>query len=136
MRWLRLYITTEGQSERKVAEELLAPHLAYFNIDVRVRVVLTNRKLGKRGGVLDYQKIRDDITRLLKEDPKDDARFTTMIDLYALPNKFPGWLEARPLTQPQQRVAALEAALVKDIGSKRNTDSIKRSHAPGTRRNQ
>lgn len=119
MRWRRLYITAEGQSERKVAEELLAPHLTHFNIDVRARVVITNRKLGKRGGMLDYQKIREDITRLLKEDPKDEARFTTMIDLYALPSEFPGWTEARMLSQPQKRVTALETALAKDIGSNR-----------------
>lgn len=119
MRWLRLYITTEGQSERKVAEELLAPYLAGFDIEVRARVVITNRKLGKRGGILDYQKIREDITRLLKEDTHDEARFTTMIDLYALPNEFPGWKEARPLTEPKKRVTALETALAKDIGSDR-----------------
>ena len=119
MTWRRLYITTEGQSERKVAEELLAPHLAHFNIDVRARVVVTNRKLGKRGGVFDYQKIRSDITRLLKEDRNDGTRFTTMIDLYALPHEFPGWTEARQLQQPRKRVTALEKALAKDIGSER-----------------
>lgn len=119
MKWRRLYITTEGQSERKVAEELLAPHLAHFNIEVRARVVITNRKLGKRGGILDYQKIRTDITRLLKEDPQDEARFTTMIDLYALPHEFPGWMEARTRSHPQERVTVLETALAKDIGSRR-----------------
>ena len=50
MGWLRLYITTEGQSERKFADDVLRPHLAAFSIDVKTRVVLTNRKLGKRGG--------------------------------------------------------------------------------------
>ncbi len=48
--WVRLYITVEGQTERAFAEQALKPHLAGFQIDVRSRVVVTNRKLGKRGG--------------------------------------------------------------------------------------
>lgn len=50
MGWLQLYITVEGQTERQFADAVLRPHLANFEIDVRSRVVITNRKLGKRGG--------------------------------------------------------------------------------------
>lgn len=48
MTWRRLYITVEGQTERKFADEVLQPHLAQFSLDVRTRVVLTNRKLVAR----------------------------------------------------------------------------------------
>ncbi|MFA5514998.1 MAG: DUF4276 family protein [Desulfuromonadales bacterium] len=119
MSWLRLYITTEGQSERKFAEEVLSPHLAAFDIDVRTRVVLTNRKMGKRGGILDFDKIRGDLLRLMREDRQPEARFTTMIDLYALPAEFPGWPEARRKNQPAERVAALEAAFQAEMGDRR-----------------
>ena len=110
MGWLRLYITTEGQSERKFADDVLRPHLAAFSIDVKTRVVLTNRKLGKRGGILDFEKIHGDLHRLMREDSHPEARFTTMVDLYALPPEFPGWEAARQMRVPQERVAALEAA--------------------------
>ena len=90
MGWLRLYITTEGQSERKFADDVLRPHLAEFSIDVKTRVVLTNRKLGKRGGILDFENIHGDLQRLMQEDSHPEARFTTMVDLYALPTEFPG----------------------------------------------
>lgn len=119
MSWLRLYITTEGQSERKFADEVLRPHLAAFSIDVRTRVVLTNRKLGKRGGILDFEKIQGDLYRLMREDRQPEARFTTMIDLYALPAEFPGWPQARRTTRPEERVAALESAFQADIGDQR-----------------
>ncbi|NOT21876.1 MAG: DUF4276 family protein [Nitrospiraceae bacterium] len=119
MKWVRLYVTAEGQSERKFAEEVLGPHLAIYYIDVRARVVLTNRKLGKRGGIIDYDKIRGDLHRLMQEDPQSDARFTTMIDLYALPNQFPGWTEAKKLTHPQDRIKKLEESLKADFPDRR-----------------
>lgn len=119
MTWLRLYITVEGQSERKFADDLLRPYLAAFSIDVKTRVVLTNRKLGKRGGILDFEKIRGDLCRLMQEDRKPEARFTTMMDLYALPPEFPGWTEARKKKLPSKQVEVLEASLQKEMGDER-----------------
>lgn len=119
MGWLRLYITVEGQSERKFADDVLRPHLAAFSIDVKTRVVLTNRKLGKRGGILDFEKIQGDLHRLMREDRHPDARFTTMVDLYALPPEFPGWAEARQKRVPKERVAVLEDAFRVNVGDSR-----------------
>lgn len=119
MPWVRLYLTVEGQTERKFAEELLQPHLSQFSVDLRTRVALTNRKLGKRGGVMDFARIRDDLTRLMRQDRQPEARFTTMIDLYALPPDFPGWDEARKKALPQERVLALEQAFQQQLGERR-----------------
>ncbi|RYD30587.1 MAG: DUF4276 family protein [Verrucomicrobiaceae bacterium] len=111
MAWLRLYITVEGQAEKAFADLALTPHLANYNIEVKPRVVLTNRKLGKRGGILDFDRIRGDLMRLMKQDQHPEARFTTMIDLYALPAEFPGWEQARRKNNPLDRVSTLEQAL-------------------------
>lgn len=119
MAWRRLYITVEGQTERKFADDVLRPHLAQYSLDVRSRVVLTNRKLGKRGGVLDFAKIRDDLYRLMREDAGNAALFTTMVDLYALPTEFPGWEEARKKALPQDRVFVLETAFHTEMGDGR-----------------
>ncbi|MDP3281011.1 MAG: DUF4276 family protein [Nitrosomonas sp.] len=119
MTWLRLYITVEGQTERKFADNVLRPYLASFSVEVKTRVVLTNRKLGKRGGILDFEKIRNDLQRLMHEDYKSEARFTTMIDLYALPLEFPGWAEAQKKKLPTERVEILESALQKEMGDQR-----------------
>ncbi|SEF49144.1 DUF4276 family protein [Nitrosomonas ureae] len=119
MAWSRLYITVEGQSERKFADDVLQPYFASFSIEVKTRVVLTNRKLGKRGGILDFEKIRNDLLRLMHEDYKPEARFTTMIDLYALPHEFPGWEDAQKKMLPMERVQILESALKKEMGDQR-----------------
>lgn len=119
MTWLRLYITAEGQSERKFADDVLKPYLASFSIEVKTRVVITNRKLGKRGGILDFERIRNDLQRLMSEDSKPEARFTTMIDLYALPIEFPGWVEAKTKKLPTERVEIIESAFQKEISDQR-----------------
>jgi len=119
MSWLRLYITVEGQAEKAFADLALTPHLANFNIEVRPRVVLTNRKLGKRGGILDFARIQGDLNRLMAQDRHPEARFTTMIDFYALPPEFPGWAEARRKNGPVERVRVLEQALYAQFGDAR-----------------
>jgi hypothetical protein len=119
MAWIRLYVTVEGQAEKEFADRALKPHLAGYAIDVRSRVVVTNRKLGKRGGILDFDKIRGDIGRLMKDDRHGEARFTTMVDLYALPSEFPGWAEARKKSRPVDRVAILEQALATEFAEPR-----------------
>jgi hypothetical protein len=119
MTWKRLYITVEGQAEQAFAKEVLVPHLAQFSIDVKPRLVITNRKLGCRGGITDYRKIRSDLVMRLKEDAKPEARFTTMLDLYALPGEFPGWVQANACAAAIQKVAALESALHADLADTR-----------------
>lgn len=119
MNWLRLYITVEGQAEKAFADQALTPHLANFNIEVKPRVVLTNRKLGKRGGILDFSKIQGDLARLMRQDKQPEARFTTMLDLYALPSEFPGWEDARRKPTAIDRVSALEQALHSEFGDPR-----------------
>jgi len=119
MSWLRLYITVEGQAEKAFADAALAPHLANYSIEVKPRVVLTNRKLGKRGGILDFAKIQGDLTRLMHQDRQPEARFTTMIDFYALPPAFPGWAAAHQRNSPEDRVAVLEQALHAEFGDDR-----------------
>jgi len=61
--WSRLYIVVEGQTEKEFADRALKPHLENYAIDVHPCIVVTNRKLGKRGGLIDFIKIRGDITK-------------------------------------------------------------------------
>jgi len=119
MSWLRLYIIVEGQAEKAFADQALTPYLANYNIEVKPRVVLTNRKLGKRGGILDFAKIEGDLIRLMRQDRHQEARFTTMLDLYALPNEFPGWDEAQRTSGPLEKVTTLEEALKQEFDDER-----------------
>jgi hypothetical protein len=123
---IRLNMIVEGQTERTFVRDVLAEHLLPFQVYPSARPVETGRKRimgaregGKRifrGGMTTYQKARKDICRWIKqEEGSRDVYVTTMFDLYALPEDFPGFAGAMAKSTPQLRVEALEEAFRKDI---------------------
>ncbi|HEY9866992.1 MAG TPA: DUF4276 family protein [Candidatus Obscuribacterales bacterium] len=114
---IRLHIIAEGQTEEEFVNTILTDHLGYFNISTDVHRITTKRTRTEvvRGGLPSYQKIKKDIILWLKQDKDSQARFTTMCDLYALPNNFPEFEEAQKISDPYQKVQHLENALFEDI---------------------
>lgn len=114
---IRLNFTVEGQTEETFVNRVLKPHLADRSVWANVRCVLTGRKrsVEHRGGMTTYQRARNDITRWMRQDQNPDARFTTMFDLYALPNDFPGFQDSLNTSDPYERVNILEDALREDL---------------------
>lgn len=117
----RLNITAEGQTEEMFVKQTLSSHFGHFNISTDVRCVLTSKDKKKvyRGGFISYEKAKKDIITWLKEDNNEEARFTTMFDLYALPNGFPKFQEAKKYKDPYERVEFLENAFREDIDDRR-----------------
>lgn len=115
---IRLHFVVEGQTEETFVNQTLAPHLARLSVFSDARCVATSRKRGVkyRGGGNSYEKVKNDIARWMREDRGADARFTTMLDLYALPAGFPAYESAPALNDPRRRVNAIESALKEDIG--------------------
>ncbi|MEI6809367.1 MAG: DUF4276 family protein [bacterium] len=113
----RLHVTAEGPTEERYVNSVLVDYLGGFQVVTDVRSVKTGRKHGVdyRGGMTNYQKARQDIVNWMKEDQKPDAFFTTMFDLYGLPDDFPGYAVARRESDPYRRVAVLEAAFKQDF---------------------
>ncbi len=109
---IRLNITAEGFSEERFVTDMLRPHLLNFGIYAEVRKVLTSRKLRKRGGIVSYQKFKNDITQWFRECP--DVYHTTLIDLYGLKNDFPGQSTTIHL-QPYSRITEMERLLKEDL---------------------
>ena len=123
---IRLNMIVEGQTEETFVRDILAEHLAAFQVYPSAQMVETGRKRilgasekGKRifrGGMTTYQKARKDICRWIRqEEGSREVYVTTMFDLYALPEDFPGFAVAMAKATPQLRVQALEEALRKDI---------------------
>ena len=102
-------------------KDTLAGHLGHFNISTDVRRVLTSKDKYKayRGGLLSYARAKKDIETWLKEDRNSDICFTTMFDLYALPNDFSCCEEAQRINDPYEKVAFLEQAMNDEIGDHR-----------------
>jgi len=123
MTCIRLHVTAEGQTEQAFVRDILTPHLATFNVFADARAILTSKDKRAhkqhRGGLISYQKARADIVAWLKQDDHAECRFTTMFDLYALPEDFPGFADAARNTDPYQRVSIIESALFQDINDRR-----------------
>lgn len=118
---IRLHVVAEGQTEEEFVNSVLADHLGAFDVSTDVRCVETSRDKRKiyRGGMLDYSRAKKDLTRWMREDRRPDAVFTTMFDLYALPEDFPEYAAARAHADVYRRVHALEVAFAGDVGEHR-----------------
>jgi hypothetical protein len=112
-------MVVEGQTEETFVKSLITPHLSQSNVFSDARCVETSRdrKIKKiyRGGLFSYEKAKKDVVLWMKEDKHDDCFFTTMFDLYALPNDWPKYEEAKLATDPYQRVSILEQAFKDDL---------------------
>ena len=120
----RLYLTVEGQTEQAFAVDVLQPYLACFDvIVVKPRLAgLHRRRKGRipTGGLLaTFNHSLDDIRKWMKEDQSTDARFSMMVDLYSLPNDFPGYDEAAKIPDPLQKAEKLEEALADELNDPR-----------------
>jgi hypothetical protein len=124
---MRLHITAEGQTEERFVKQVLSPYLGERAVWADARSVLTSKNKrachsyrgGWRSGSA-YPTVKKDICAWMKEDRNRDVRFTTMFDLYGLPEDFPGYAEAGTAPNSYQRVMILEKALAADINGELN----------------
>ena len=97
-----IHILCEGQTEQGFVEEVLRPYLQDNGITgVKGILITTNKKKNARGGMLTYNHALTDLNLL--QQTKIDGNyerhiFTTMFDLYALPDDFPGFEKNKALT--------------------------------------
>ncbi|TAF98159.1 MAG: DUF4276 family protein [Cytophagia bacterium] len=118
MKYVRLNITTEGPSEMEFAKKYLAEYLAPFGVIVDARSVMTSKNRFKkyRGGLSSYERVKNDVLNWIKEESKNEGVFfTTMFDLYALPNDFPNFETSLKQKNPYTRIEFLEKSLSDDI---------------------
>ena len=125
---IRLHITAEGQTEERFVRRILQPHLALKNVFVDARSVMTSKdkKAGHtyRGGLISYEKAKKDIMDWIRQDNNPESHSSTMFDLYALPDDFPGVQEAARINDAYERVTFLEQSLAEDIDHPRFTAYI------------
>jgi len=111
-----LIIFCEGQTEQRFCARLLQPHL-FPTFD---GIIHTFPVGGKNDhhiyGVVKYGPLQKFIRNTLLQRTRNDIRFTTLIDLYAIPGDFPGKSTTRrDPSNPTPYVEALEQAFGADI---------------------
>lgn len=111
-----LHVLCEGQTEDDFCSHVLKPYLNAFGIVVKSQILLTNRKKKLCGGLLSYDQAKNDLTLMRKQFNNSEIEehwFTTMFDLYALPNEFPGMNES--IVDKYKRVESIENSIAMDL---------------------
>lgn len=112
----RLNFVVEGETEEAFVNLVLRPHLSDRGVYASAQCVMTRKQKRsyRKGGLFHYAMAKRDLQAWLSQDHDDATRFTTMFDLYALPEDFPGFVEAKKCSNYLQRAECLEAALNAD----------------------
>lgn len=112
----RLNVFCEGSTEQGFCAQVLQPHL-FPNHDGIIHTLAVGRKGHHHvKGLSKYSKVRKFILNTLKQLAGKDVYFTTLFDLYGLPDDFPGKADnKRNPADPASYVRALELALGQDI---------------------
>ena len=114
----RLYIVCEGQTEEEFVKLVLRDDFRSVTRAEAIPILPSNRAGSNRrrlkGGWTTYVKLCDVLHREMKEKHSDETWFTTMLDLYAIPEDFPN-LCFVPSQPARDRVIALEAAFKADV---------------------
>lgn len=118
-----VHVLCEGQTEQGFVEDVLKPYLIDRGFAaVKSILVTTNKKKNARGGLVTYFHAYSDLQIMFasyKDGSYERHLITTMFDMYALPEDFPGYAEAQSIADRYARVASFEAALANAVGSDR-----------------
>ena len=113
-----LNILCEGKTEERFVITVLKPFLRNYNIYVKQRLLITSKKNNSKGGIISYQQVERDLSVWAKEcRTKINERhyFTTMFDLYALPNDFPEKDKADKIHDKYERIKTIEIAFFENL---------------------
>lgn len=124
----QLLIYCEGQTEGMVVNRLLRPHLLLHGIsEVRPVLAATSRDpAGQRGGFVNWEAIKFDLTPQFASDSAPNLRFTTLLDTYALPEavlRLAGFASA--VSNPTD-IASIERAIEREFSEVRFTAYLQR----------
>lgn len=106
----RLVFLVEGDTELIFINQHVIPYLygkGYSN-SMNAQKIITNRKLHKKGGNINYQYLKNDVQRTLAQ---GNVLITTFLDFFRLPTNFPGY------TSESYKIEAIESAVFEDLGS-------------------
>jgi hypothetical protein len=117
-----LQIIVEGSSEENFVNDVMVKHFAPLHIFISARKIRTgwdklNNKPAK-GGLLKYNKFRNDVLRWIESDRgRANTFYTSFIDLYAFPKdtESPYTIQIQQIVDPYQKIAALENAIRQNI---------------------
>lgn len=86
----RLVFIVEGDTEVLFINSSVIPYLYNLGFEnpMNAQTIITNRKQHKKGGVVNYQYLKNDLSRVVAQ---ENVIITTFIDFFRLPTNFPNY---------------------------------------------
>jgi hypothetical protein len=118
-----LFVFVEGQTEEQFVNRTLAPHLTAKGVYAKARILPTKRDrstgqiLARGGGY--FKTWKKELAIHLRSDSRPDLRFTTLFDLYGLPDDFPQLEELFRISDTSTRADAAEKVFAEQFGDSR-----------------
>lgn len=107
----RVVVVCEGETEEEFVRDVLAPGFHGLGLFLEPQMVETSP--GHRGGALNYDRVKTHLRNVLRQNSAPVV--TTMFDLYRLDKRFPGYEQARSVSDLGQRLGVLVRELKEDV---------------------
>lgn len=106
----RVVFIVEGNTEVLFINQVVIPYLYKegFENSMNAQTILTNKKQNKKGGVINYQYLKNDIERVFAQ---GNVIVTTFIDFFRLPTNFPNF------TTDAKLISEIEKGIFDDINN-------------------
>jgi len=106
----RVVFIVEGNTEVLFINKIVIPYLYKqgFKNPMNSQTILTNKKQNKKGGVINYQYLKNDIERVFAQ---GNVIVTTFIDFFRLPTNFPNF------TTDSNLISEIEKGIFDDINN-------------------
>lgn len=111
-----LIILVEGDTEEEFVKENLLPYFILHSIYDVIPVKIST-KAGFKGGFVNYDHLRRDVTNFLKQ--RSDTILSTFLDYFRIPPNIPRYDECHKIHDIDYRLQCLEQAMRDEIGSDR-----------------
>lgn len=107
----RVCVVCEGQTEETFVRAVLAP--AFYPLGLNLIAEMVGTSPGHRGGALNYDRVRRHLRNTLRQHSAPVV--TTLLDLYQLDRRFPGFEVASKQTDLSRRLSTLQLALHAEV---------------------
>lgn len=124
----RLLIYVEGQTEEFFVNRVLRGHLLAHGVTVErpILAATTPDPGGWRGGFINWPAVEADLKTLFMQEADSELRITTLLDVYALPDKVPGFTPSHGAGRSPIEVDGIESAWAAHFGEPRFVPYLQR----------
>jgi Domain of unknown function (DUF4276) len=111
-----LIIVVEGDTEEVFVKDILLPYFIERGI-YDVRPIKVSTKAGFKGGFVNYDHLKRDVSRYLKE--QQTRIVTTFVDYFRIPNNLPNYADCEKIHFIDARIECLENSMRENFQTER-----------------